>query len=175
MTDYVIEKIKITVNNSAYEVDVSNGAVKYALPASAYDKAISITTITGKKDGNAYNSFSGSFVDAEGDPATPKPPVIDGVFIKVMDSTTDTGIRISITTKFLLDILQQRGISVLWVGVGDAPDNLFDPKATYADGTPLKVTPGLGWCYVDASTGAFWIYDGSAWNDTGEKWTGGFL
>ena len=174
MTDYVIEKIKITVNGSAYEVDVSNGAVKYSLPASAYDKAISITTITGKKDGSATTAFTGSFVDEEGDAASPKVPVVDNVFIKIMDSTTEVA-RIPLVTKFLLGILQERNGAVLWVGVGDAPDNLFDPKATYADGTPLKVTPALGWCYVDASTGAFWIYDGSTWNDTGEKWTGGFL
>ena len=175
MTDYLIEKIKLTIDGTAYEVPVSNGKAQFEIAAGKYDKSITITSISGKKDGNAYDSFSGSFVDAEGDPATPKPPVVDGVFIKVMDSTTDTGIRISITTKFLLGILQERNGAVLWVGVGDAPDNLFDPKATYADGTPLKVTPALGWCYVDASTGAFWIYDGSTWNDTGEKWTGGFL
>ncbi len=174
MTDYIIEKIKLTIDGTAYEVKVSNGSVKYSLPAGKYDKSITITAISGKKDGVAYNSFTGIFVDENGDSATPKPPVADGIFIKVMDSTTEVA-RIPVTTKFLLNVLQERNGSVLWIGMGDAPDNFFDPKATYADGTPLKVTPVLGWCYVDASSGAFWIYDGSAWNDTGEKWTGGFL
>ena len=41
--------------------------------------------------------------------------------------------------------------------------------------TAVEITPQLGWCYVDASTGDFYIYDGSTWADTGAQWSGTFL
>ena len=44
-----------------------------------------------------------------------------------------------------------------------------------AESVPLPITPKLGWCYVDAKTGNFYIYDGSSWTNTSTKWTGAFL
>ncbi len=41
--------------------------------------------------------------------------------------------------------------------------------------TAVEITPQLGWCYVDASTGDFYIYDGSTWKDSGTQWSGAFL
>lgn len=175
MATYSIDKVKITVNGIAYEVGVVGGVASFGLPASAYDKTVSITTVTGKKDGNAYTSFTNSFVDMNGDAiSTVKAPIPNGVFIKVLDGQTSVGI-IKVSSEFLLKVIQEKYYVKMWIGVGDAPDNFFDPVATAQDGTPLKVTPKLGWFYIDASTGELWIYDGSAWNDTGEKWTGGFL
>lgn len=172
---YLIEKIKVTIDSTAYERKVAGGVVSYDIPVAKYDKAITITAITGKKNGNAYNNLTGSFVDEEGTAVNPlKVPVPNNVYIKIMDGAAEAG-KVRITVKFLLKILQEKGDTMLWVGVGDAPDVFFDPKAKYANGTPLEVTPTLGWLYVDASSGAFWIYDGTAWNDTGEKWTGGSL
>lgn len=44
---------------------------------------------------------------------------------------------------------------------------------------PVEVTPKLGWFYVDATTGNFYIYTGgntgNGWGSAIGKWTGGFL
>lgn len=72
-------------------------------------------------------------------------------------------------------ILAESYYSKLWIGDGTAPTSFTDPVATDADGDPLVITPQLGWCYVDASTGDFYIYDGSTWKDSGAQWSGAFL
>lgn len=72
-------------------------------------------------------------------------------------------------------ILAESYYSKLWIGDGTVPAKLKDPVAKDANGDPLEVTPQLGWCYVDATTGDFYIYDGSAWNDSGAQWSGAFL
>ncbi len=76
-------------------------------------------------------------------------------------------------------LLQEKYYAKLWSGHG-APSNispvvLYDPVASKSDGTPLPITPQLGWFYVDADTGDFYIFNGTNWTDTNEKWTGGFL
>lgn len=171
---YSIDKIKVTIDSTVYEVDTTGGAVEYDVPVAKYDKAVTITTVTGKKNGTATTSFTNSFVDKDGHAVTAKVPIPDGVFILVKDGATEVA-KVRVTTEFLLKIIQEKYYVKMWIGVGDAPDTFFDPEAKMQDGTPVKVTPKLGWFYIDASTGELWIYDGSAWNDTGEKWTGGFL
>ncbi len=40
---------------------------------------------------------------------------------------------------------------------------------------PLPVTPKVGWFYIDATTGNFYIFNGASWGSSIGKWTGGFL
>ena len=72
-------------------------------------------------------------------------------------------------------LLAESYYSKLWIGDGTAPTTFKDPVATDSSGQPLTITPQLGWCYVDASTGDFYIYDGSTWKDSGTQWSGAFL
>lgn len=79
-------------------------------------------------------------------------------------------------------IIQEKYYAKLWIGVGD-PSNtdFYDPVAKTEDPSnpgqyiPLVVKPQLGWFYIDAETGTFWIWDDTQWFNTGEIWTGGFL
>ena len=80
-----------------------------------------------------------------------------------------------------LKILAESYYSKLWIGDGTPPVKFTDPVAVMEDPEhpgeyiPLVVAPKLGWGYVDATTGDFYIYDGTQWNDSGAQWSGAFL
>ena len=81
-----------------------------------------------------------------------------GKFVK--DPSTGELVEVTNTNKDSLDISVTGTKTPAW--------------DVYAD-KPLPITPQLGWCYVDASTGDFYIFDGSTWQSTESKWTGAFL
>ena len=74
-----------------------------------------------------------------------------------------------------LRIIQEKYYAKLWIGDGEPPTQFWDPVAKKSNGNSLPVEPQLGWFYIDATTGKFYIYNGTDWTDTEEKWTGGFL
>ena len=74
------------------------------------------------------------------------------------------------TTATKVVLIAEKYYTKLWLGNGDAPNTLTGVE--YPQGFDK---PSMGWFYIDAMTGTIWIYNGTQWNTTSTKWTGGFL
>jgi hypothetical protein len=167
-----ITSLTLKVDGRDCSAEVENGAAAILIPASAYGKKPVIQAKV--TDGTADVPNTASVDDSVRYSTSTL-----SVTVKDTEATPNTIGTVTVTVSYLPVFLQEKYYSKIFIGLTTPPTSgepFYDPVAVDSDGQPLEVSPKLGWFYIDASTGDFYIYDGmGAWTDTGEKWVGGFL
>ena len=175
---YSVTKLTLTVNGTSEALDVSDGRVTFSVTPSNAEKTITAITATVVKDEDgSTSSISSPTVTYDNTKSAAAPQSVTVTFTDTVDGETITVTRtVKYVPELLIKMIQESYYAKLWAGYG-APedDGLLDPVARDEDGFPQKVTPKLGWFYIDSSTGEFYTYSGLEWVDTGEKWIGGFI